>query len=202
MLAHAVARHLKKRVLQVGASQVHSKWSGECEKNIVRLFKTAKETDCVLCLDEADSLIFNRESAQRSFEVAQVNTFLEAVEGFDGVFVMTTNLEGRIDPALERRLALRVRFGPPVADIREKIWRKHVPETLKVNEEINWHDLAEKYEFAGGYIKNAVLSALRHMIARNSEALDMDDLVYGAETELKGMSGAAAKGPVGFVMRH
>ena len=105
MLAHAVAQHLKKPVLQAEISQILSRWSGECQKNISRLFKTAKEKDCVLCLDEADSLVFDRQLSQQSFEVSQVNVFLEEVERFDGVLILTTNLEGRIDTALERRLA-------------------------------------------------------------------------------------------------
>ena len=200
MLSHAIAQNLKKPILQVQVSQIHSMWSGECEKNIVSLFKTAKEKDAVICLDEAESLIFDRQQAKRSFEVAEVNVFLESIERFEGIIIMTTNLEGRIDPALERRVSLKINFDPPSADIRERIWQKHIPESIKLANDVNWQHLAEKYSFSGGYIKNAVLSAFRHMIARNDDTLRMDDLINGGESEINGMLRKTTKGFIGFAM--
>ncbi|MBF0595752.1 MAG: AAA family ATPase, partial [Candidatus Omnitrophica bacterium] len=143
MLAHGLAAHVGKKVLQVSVSQVRSKWVGESEKNIVRIFKLAKEKGAVICLDEVDSLIFTRERATRGFEMSQANVFLEEVEKFDGIFIMTTNMEMRLDPALERRVALRVRFDVPSAAVRQDIWRKHIPSSVKCSDDIDWAHLGE-----------------------------------------------------------
>jgi SpoVK/Ycf46/Vps4 family AAA+-type ATPase len=200
MLAHALAAHTGKNVLQASVSQIKDKFVGESEKNIVKLFKLAKEKGCVICLDEADSLISSREGATRNWEISQVNVLLEEVEKFDGIIIMTTNMETRLDPALERRLALRVRFDLPSAEVRQKIWRKHIPSSMKCAEDIDWARLGEKYTISGGYIKNAVLSAVRCMLSRKADTLAMEDLVFAAENESKSMFGGA-KVPVGFAAR-
>ena len=113
---------------------------------------------------------------------------------------MTTNLEGRLDEALERRVALRIRLEAPDAVVREQIWRKQIPSSVECDENINWSCLAQKYVYSGGYIKNAVLSGLRHMLSRNGNVLCMDDLIFGAETESKGFVNNNARGPMGFVV--
>ncbi|MEI8011903.1 MAG: ATP-binding protein [Candidatus Omnitrophota bacterium] len=201
MFSHAIAGHLGKRVLQASAAKIMSKYVGQAEKNIASLFKTAKEKDCVLCLDEADSFLYNRSGAHSSWEVTQTNALLEEIERFDGVFIMTTNLESLLDPALERRVALRVRLDVPDHSIRAEIWQKHIPVSVRCGEDINWSRLALEYSFSGGYIKNAVLSALRHMLSRQSQILDMEDLIFGAESELRGQLRSGCKGPIGFAMR-
>ena len=201
MLSHAVARHLGKKVLQASTAQIKSHWVGRTDKNIAALFKTAKDKNYVLCLDEVDSLLFERSEASRSWEISQANTFLEEVERFDGVLVMTTNLEGRLDPAIERRVALRVRFDAPDNCMRETIWQNQIPSTVKRGEDINWACLGMQYSFTGGYIKNAVMSALRHMLSRESQVLEMKDLVFGAESEKKGLLRNSTKAPMGFAAR-
>ena len=201
MLSHAIARHLGKKVLQASPAQIKDRWVGQTDKNIAALFKVAKEKNYVLCLDEVDTLLFERSEASRSWEISQTNTFLEEVERFDGVLVMTTNLEGRLDPAIERRVALRVRFDAPDHCVRETIWQKQIPSTVKCGEDINWARLGMQYSFTGGYIKNAVMSALRHMLSRESQVLEMEDLVYGAESEMKGLLRSSAKAPMGFATR-
>jgi len=199
MLAHGLAAYAKKKVLQVSVSQVLSKWIGDSEKNIVQIFEIAKKKGCVICLDEADSLISSRAAAVRGWEMSQANVFLEEVEKFDGIFIMTTNMETRLDPALERRLAVRVKFDIPSADVRQKIWRNHIPFTIKCAEGIDWACLGKKYEFSGGYIKNAAMSAIRHMLARKGDVLSMEDLLSAAQMEQNGMFLNTKKGPMGFI---
>ena len=174
---------------------------GQTDKNIAALFKVAKEKDYVVCLDEVDSLLFERRVASRSWEISETNTFLEEVERFDGVLVMTTNLEGRLDPAIERRVALRVRFDVPDNGVRETIWQKQIPPSVTCGEDVNWACLGKQYSFTGGYIKNAVMSALRHMLSRESQVLEMGDLVFGAESEMKGLLRNSVKVPMGFAAR-
>lgn len=108
------ARHLAK-LLEVPchvqkASDVLSQYVGGTEKNIASMFERASEERAVLVLDEADSFLRSRRSAQRSWEVTQVNEMLTAMESFDGIFVATTNLMDDVDEAALRRFDVAVRL--------------------------------------------------------------------------------------------
>src|SRR6187431_2050270 len=112
----------------------------------------------MLLFDEADSLFAKRtevKSAQDRYANLEVNYILQRMESFDGVSVLTTNLEGSIDAALQRRLNFRLRFPEPEVGEREQLWRRLLPPDAEVDGEIDFGRLAERYEMTGGYIKNA-----------------------------------------------
>jgi transitional endoplasmic reticulum ATPase len=92
------------------------KYVGESEKNIADMFAVARQQNAVLVLDEADSFLADRRNAQRSWEVTQVNELLTQMEAFDGIFICTTNLMEKLDPASIRRFAFKVRFDPMTPD--------------------------------------------------------------------------------------
>lgn len=122
----ALARHLAecigKPLLVRRASDLLSKWLGESEQNIARMFQDAREQDAVLALDEADSLLADRRGARQSWEVTQVNELLTQMEAFEGVFICTTNLLDRLDPASLRRFAFKVRFDCLRRDQRRQLF--------------------------------------------------------------------------------
>lgn len=105
-----LAKELGKPLVLKKASDLLSKYVGEAEKNIAAAFDEAAQSDSVLQIDEADSFIQSRESAQRSWEVTQVNEFLTQLESFDGVFIVSTNLMDNIDQAAMRRFDLKIEF--------------------------------------------------------------------------------------------
>ena len=117
-----LARHLADRIgkpfLLRRASDLLGKYLGEYEKRIAGMFAEARRQDAVLVLDEADSFLADRRGAQRSWEVTQVNELLTQMEAFEGIFVCTTNLMEKLDPASLRRFAFKVRFDPLTADQR------------------------------------------------------------------------------------
>ena len=113
---HFLAKQLNKPLLLKKASDLLSKYVGESEKNIADVFEEAKQSNSVLQIDEADSFIQNREDAQRSWEVTQVNEFLTQLENFDGVFIASTNLLDNIDQAAMRRFDLKIEFKPLTFD--------------------------------------------------------------------------------------
>jgi len=187
MTAEAIAMHLGKSLLIVDVSKIESMWAGEAEKNIVKMFKAARDNDMVLCLDEADSLLFSRTMAMRDHSTRTVNVMLQEIERFCGVVVLTTNMDQIIDPAIERRISLRVKFENPDKLLQEKIWQVNIPLEIKTLSDINFSLLVQRYDLSGGYIKNAIENALRRMKQQKRQALGMDDLIFGAEMEKEGL---------------
>lgn len=125
-LARHLADELDQPLLVRRASDLLSKWVGGTEKNIARMFDQARREEAVLVLDEADSFLADRRDAQRGWEVTQVNELLTQMEAFDGVFVCTTNLMERLDPASLRRFALKVRFDYLAPAQRWEMFRREL----------------------------------------------------------------------------
>ena len=117
-----LARHLADRIgkpfLLRRASDLLGMYVGESEQNIAAMFAEARQQDAVLVLDEADSFLSDRRGAVRNWEVTQVNELLTQMEAFEGIFVCTTNLMEKLDPASLRRFAFKLRFDPLTSDQR------------------------------------------------------------------------------------
>lgn len=109
-LASHVADRLGRPLMKRRASDLLSPWVGETEARIAAMFLQAEREQAVLCLDEADSFLRDREGAQRSWEVTQVNELLTQLEDFPGVFIASTNLLGSMDAASLRRFDFKLRF--------------------------------------------------------------------------------------------
>ena len=117
-LARYLADQTGKELVVQRASDILSPWVGVAEQNIAAMFDQARQQDAVLVLDEADSFLTDRRTALRSWEVTQVNELLTQMEAFEGVFICTTNLMEKLDPASLRRFAFKVRFDPLTSDQR------------------------------------------------------------------------------------
>jgi SpoVK/Ycf46/Vps4 family AAA+-type ATPase len=105
-----VATQLDRPLLLRRASDIISPWVGMTEKNLARMFRQAQEDEAVLLLDEADSFLQDRQGAQRSWEVTEVNEMLTQMETFEGIFIASTNLMTSLDSAALRRFDLKIRF--------------------------------------------------------------------------------------------
>ena len=185
--AEAVAAYVGKKVLVVEYPKIMDRWVGATDKNISRIFRSAEKEDLVVLLDEADTLFYNRSFAYEEHDIRFVNEMLAELEKFKGIIILTTNMDILLDPALERRLSLKVKFELPSKELRLKIWQSHIPDKVKLAEGVNFEILATKYDFAGGNVKNAVLNAIRKMASRDSDTLTLEDLVFGANLEKGGM---------------
>ena len=185
MAAGVIARALGYELWRVDLSKGMSRWIGETEKNLGRVFDAAEDGEVVLLFDEADSLFGKRtelKTAQDRFANLEVNYILQRMESFDGVSVLTTNAESSIDPALQRRLNFRIRFPEPETDEREQLWRQLLPPQAGLHEGVDFHELAERFDMTGGYIKNAVVRAAV-IAARAGRGLTAEDLWTGAHHE-------------------
>ena len=187
MAASVVASELGLELVRIDLSAVVSKYVGETEKNLGRIFDEAQDAHAMLLFDEADSLFGKRtelKSAQDRFANLEVNYILQRMETFDGVSVLTTNAEASIDPALQRRLNFRIRFPEPEVEEREKLWRQLLPPATGLHAGVDFHALAERFDMTGGYIKNAVVrGAVIAARAGHARAMVAEDLWTGAHHE-------------------
>lgn len=105
-----LAEVLDRPLLVKRASDILSPWIGETEMNMAKMFRQAYEEEAILLLDEADSFLRDRQGAQRSWEVTEVNEMLTQMESFEGIFIASTNLMTSLDPAALRRFDLKIRL--------------------------------------------------------------------------------------------
>jgi len=185
MAASVVASELGLELVRIDLSTVVSKFVGETEKNLGKIFDEAQDAHAMLLFDEADSLFGKRtelKTAQDRFANLEVNYILQRMETFDGVSILTTNAESSIDPALQRRLNFRIRFPEPEPEERAKLWRMLLPPSTNLHELVDFHALAERFDMTGGYIKNAVVRAAV-IAARAGRTMVAEDLWIGAHHE-------------------
>ncbi len=185
MAASAIAGVLELELVRVDLSAVVSKWVGETEKHLAIIFDRAQTANAMLLFDEADSLFGKRtkqDSAQDRYANLEVNYILQRMETFDGISVLTTNLEGGIDPAFLRRLNFRVRFPEPDFDERRALWQRLLPPALVIDGQVDWDLLASRFEMSGGHIRNAVVRAAV-IAARAERSVCARDLLVAAHHE-------------------
>lgn len=199
MLAEAVASMLGKKLLVVEYPKIMSRWVGETDKKILQAFKSAKENDFVLLMDEADSLLYDRNYAGQEHDIRFVNDMLQQLDRFEGIAILTTNMDNLLDPAVERRINLRIKLDEPDEEMRSKIWKAHIPPHIKIAEDVDFALLGRRYEFSGGYIKNAVHAAIRKITLDKSDTLNMDGLLFGANIEKDGMFNKEKRNKIGFL---
>ena len=127
-LAEHIAQALQRRLMIRQASDIASKYVGETEQNMARMFEEATSEEAVLLMDEADSFLRSRKRAERNYEVTEVNEMLAGMERFAGVFICTTNLFDELDEAALRRFTFKIRFQPLTSEQRVRMF---VAEALK-----------------------------------------------------------------------
>lgn len=176
MAAGIIASQLGKDLYKINVSTVISKWVGETEKQLQRVFTEAEESQSVILFDEADSLFSKRSTGDSQdsgdrFANMTVNFLLQKIEEFRGVCILTTNLKKSIDQAFIRRLAYRVTFPFPDEAARAKIWEGFITPEMPVGEGFDFDYLAKKYKVSGGHIKNCVLRAAFFAIDDDSKVM-------------------------------
>ena len=160
--ALGLAWRLGKPLYQVDYSAIISKYLGDTAKHIALAFRQATEADAVLFFDEADSLLSRRVATGESCSTSinqNRNCLMQELDRFGGVVVMTTNLFGNYDEAILRRIARHIEFALPSVEMRERLFRAHLPNPERVP--ANLRQAAVKSRgFSGGDILNACLNAM------------------------------------------
>lgn len=207
--AGAIANALSKKLLAIDASKLRNKYYGETEKVVRRTFaemrKVVESSDNppVFLLNEADQIIHRRskqESSCSGVENALQNIFLEELEIFPGILILTTNLVENIDEAYFRRFDIKIELHRPDYECRLKLWDMHLPESIPGASEIDCEYLASNYDLSGGQIDLVIRNACAEAICRagTGKRLLIDDLIRYAI--LENPQGCASEGSprIGF----
>ena len=187
MSAGLVAAELGLDLYQIDLSQMVTKWIGETEKNLSKVFDEAERSGAMLLFDEADSLFSKRTSVSSSndrYANLEVNYLLQRIERFTGVAVLTTNFADSLDSAFARRLSMRITFPTPGIPERTRLWETMLDQPGLPLGEFDCEALAEDFEFAGGLVRNAVLRAAFFAASRNIE-INQALLVLSSRIEMK-----------------
>lgn len=187
--AQAIAGELGLELYRVDLSTIVSKYIGETEKNLERVFTEAQNSNVILFFDEADSLFGRRSEVGDShdrYANIEVGYLLQRIETYDGIVLMATNLGANLDEAFARRIHFIIDFPFPDEETRLRLWQLLLPENIEKESEIDLHPFAAAYKIAGGGIRNAVVWAI-YEAARNKRPLSRDDLLHGVEREYQKM---------------
>jgi ATPase family associated with various cellular activities (AAA) len=186
LAAEVVAGELGLDLYKVDLSAVVSKYIGETEKNLERIFGAAAAGDLVLFFDEADALFGKRSEvsdAHDRYANIEVAYLLQRLETYDGMVVLATNLQRNIDPAFLRRISVAVDFVPPEAPERRAIWARAFPATAPLAD-LDLDFLARQFKITGGVISNAALGAA-FLAAAEDSPITMRHAVLSVKREFQ-----------------
>jgi AAA+ superfamily predicted ATPase len=206
MAAELLAREHGVDLYKVDLSAVVSKYVGETEKNLSRVFAEAEDSNAIIFFDEADALFGKRgevKEARDRWANIEVNYLLQRVEEYAGVVILATNLRQNIDEAFMRRIHVIVEFPFPEVDARRQIWLGMFPSGDTVNRpsDADIAALAQRFRLAGGSIRNIVLDATFRAVAADPSAskptITLRHLVDSTAREYQKLGKPITKGEFG-----
>ncbi|MFA4902816.1 MAG: AAA family ATPase [Desulfobaccales bacterium] len=162
MAAQVISRQLGLDLYKIDLSGVVSKYIGETEKNLDRIFTAAENANAILFFDEADALFGKRSEVRDShdrYANIEVSYLLQKMEEYEGVALLATNLRHHLDESFLRRLAFIINFPFPDVASRRHIWAGVWPAQTPVAESLDLDYLAQRLQVSGGNIKNIALAA-------------------------------------------
>lgn len=174
-------------VYRIDLSLIVSKYIGETEKNLEKVFQLAENKDWILFFDEADALFGKRtsvSSAHDRYANQETAYLLQRIEDFAGVVILASNLRNNIDEAFARRFQSLIYFSIPQAEERLKLWRQSMSQVSTLEEGIDLNVLAKKYELTGGMIMNIVRYCSLMSVNRGEYTIRLTDAERGIQKEL------------------
>ena len=162
MAAEVIARELHLDLYKIDLAGVVSKYIGETEKNLDRIFAAAENANAVLLFDEADALFGKRSEVRDShdrYANLEISYLLQKMEQYEGVAILATNLKQNLDDAFLRRLAFSVHFPFPDEVSRRRIWEGIWPDETPLAADLDPYWLASRFLLSGGNIRNVAMAA-------------------------------------------
>ena len=181
-----LGKHCDRDVYKIDLSMIVSKYIGETEKNLARIFDVAEHKDWILFFDEADALFGKRTRVSDShdrYANQEISYLLQRIEEFDGVAILATNFKANIDDAFVRRFQSVVHFPMPKPAERLKIWRDAFPPRARLGGDLDLARISDQHELSGGTIMNVVRYASLMAISRGSDTIAMEDVEEGVRRE-------------------
>jgi hypothetical protein len=203
MAAEALAGARGVDLYRVDLAALVSKWVGETEQNLSRIFADAERANCMLFFDEADAIFGRRgevKEARDRWANLEVNYLLQRVEEFTGVVILATNFRQNIDEAFQRRFHVIAEFPMPDAESRRRIWAGLLPDPGRHSVTPGELDeLAARFELSGGNIRNVVLDACFRAVKTPDRRLTVRHLVASAAREYQKIVRSVTRGEFGPV---
>jgi SpoVK/Ycf46/Vps4 family AAA+-type ATPase len=185
MAAQVLANDLGLELFRVDLATVVSKWIGETEKNLDRIFGAAEGSNAILFFDEADALFGKRSEVSDShdrYANVEVSYLLQKMDAYEGAVILATNFRQNLDTAFQRRLDFAIDFPFPEPEDRKTIWRLVLPAEAPVADDIDLDFLATQFKLSGGAIRNCSLAAAFDA-ADASEPIGMPHLIRAVAVE-------------------
>src|ERR1043165_3159798 len=195
MAAEIVAGELGLELYKIDLSCIVSKYIGETEKNLSRVFAEAEAGNAALFFDEADAIFGKRSEVRDShdrYANIEINYLLQKIEEYEGTVILASNFQKNIDDAFIRRLRFIIEFPFPEEDYRGRMWRKVFPAATPLAPDVDFDFLARKLKVAGGNIRNIALHAA-FLAAANSGHVSMEHIVCAARREFHKMGRLCVK---------
>ena len=204
MAAEIMAGELGLDLYKIDLSTVVSKYIGETEKNLARIFEEAETSNAILFFDEADALFGRRSEVRDShdrYANIEISYLLQRMEEYDGMAILATNLHKNMDEAFVRRMHFTVEFPFPDAANRLRIWEKIWPAETPRNPNLDPAFMARRFELAGGSIRNIALAAA-FLAADDGQVVDIGHVIRATQREYQKMGKIVMDGEFGEYARH
>lgn len=189
MAAEVIAAELGLDLYKIDLSTIVSKYIGETEKNLERIFNEAQTSNAILFFDEADAIFGKRsevKDAHDRYANIEVSYLLQRMEQYDGVTILATNLRANLDDAFTRRLQFALDFPFPDEKYRLRIWETLFPPAIPRAPNVNFEVMARRFKLPGGNIRNIIVSAA-YLAATDGGKVTMEHLLHGARREMQKM---------------
>lgn len=186
LTAALIGKRANREVYRIDLAKLVSKYIGETEKNLSRVFDKAQNKDWILFFDEADALFGKRTNVNNSndrYANQEVSYLLQRIEDYQGLAVLATNLKSNIDNAFLRRFQSIIHFPMPGPVERARLWTESFSDQSKLDVDIDIAQISKTYELAGGSINNAVSYSSLKAIERGSNVIQLTDLIDGIKRE-------------------
>jgi len=173
-------------VFRIDLSMVVSKYIGETEKNLSRLFDKAANKDWILFFDEADSIFGKRTNvrdAHDKYANQEVSYLLQRIETHAGLVILASNLKSNIDTAFTRRFNVMVEFENPGTAERKLLWENYLPSKIKLGAGVELENIARKYELTGANIVNVIHYAGLKTLEEKSDTISLENLMIAIRKE-------------------
>jgi SpoVK/Ycf46/Vps4 family AAA+-type ATPase len=196
MAAEIIAGELSLDLYKIDLSSMVSKYIGETEKNLARVFHEAETSNAILFFDEADALFGKRSEVRDShdrYANIEVGYLLQRMEEYEGVVILATNFRRNMDEAFVRRLHCTVDFPFPDEADRRQIWETIWPKETPRHEDVDLEHISRRFEIAGGNIRNIALGAA-FLAADNGGAVNMQHLLHATRREYQKMGKVVGSG--------
>ena len=188
LTACLLGKYTGRDVFRIDLSLVVSKYIGETEKNLSKLFNKASNKDWILFFDEADSIFGKRTNvrdAHDKYANQEVSYLLQRIESHAGLVILATNMKANIDSSFTRRFNSFVEFDNPGFVEREKLWKNYLPEGVALEKSVNVGDLARNFDLTGANIVNVIHFAGLRTFQRKKKTISLEDLKSGIEKEYR-----------------